>query len=195
MVLKINLKNVKKQEIAEIAAFFKKGKVIVYPTDTIYGLGCLATDKKAIEKIYKIKKRDGKKPFLVLVSDWKMLKEYFSLSKEQNKYLHKIWPGPVSVILPHKGLFPSVLSLGLEALAVRLPKSDFLVKMIKVAGTPIVSTSLNLSAKPHLDDVDGLENYFSVHKPDLIIDSGRQKGQPSKLIDLRDMKNIKILRK
>jgi L-threonylcarbamoyladenylate synthase len=193
--IKININNFKKQEIGLIADFLKKGKVIVCPTDTIYGLDCLATDKKAINKIYRIKKREKKKPLLVLVSDWKMFGKYFFVNAKQKKYLRQVWPGKVSAILSHKGLFPANLSVGFSGTAVRLPKSNFLVKMIKAAGVPLVSTSLNLSQQPHLDNVDNLEKYFKAVKPDLIINSGILKGRPSRLVDLTDADDIKILRK
>jgi tRNA threonylcarbamoyl adenosine modification protein (Sua5/YciO/YrdC/YwlC family) len=194
-IIKINKNKISFKEISLIADFLKRGKTIVYPTDTIYGLGCLATDKKAINKIYAIKKREKKKPFLVLLGDWKMAADYFMVSPEQKKYLKKIWPGKVSVVLRHKNFFPKELSAGLPTLAARLPNNDFLVKIIKAVGVPLVSTSLNLSLRPHLDNVSDLDDYFNIKKPDLIIDSGLLKSKPSKLIDLTDMDNIKILRK
>ena len=90
-ILKIrqNIFFVKKIDL--IADFFRRGKVIVYPTDTIYGLGCLATNKKAINKIYKIKKREKKKPLLILVDSLAMAKRYCYVSKEQEKYLRRVW--------------------------------------------------------------------------------------------------------
>jgi len=194
-IIKINKNNIKKDDLKTVIDFLNKGQTIVYPTDTVYGLGCLATDKKAINKIRKIKQRDKKKPFLVLVSDFKMLNKYFVVDKKQLACLHKIWPGPISAILRQKGLFPKELTGGFSDVAVRLPKNNFLVKMIGVADVPIVSTSLNLSGQAHLDNVSGIEKYFKINCPDLIIDRGELKGQPSILIDLRDAEDIKILRK
>ncbi|HTX86537.1 MAG TPA: L-threonylcarbamoyladenylate synthase [Candidatus Nanoarchaeia archaeon] len=192
---KIKINKFSAQEIGLIVDFLKKGKVIVYPTDTIYGLGCLATDKKAINKIYRIKKREKKKPLLVLISDFKMLRKYFKVDKKQLAYLRKIWPGKVSVILNKKSNLPGYVSGRLSSVAVRLPKSGFLTKMIKELGAPVVSTSLNLSGQPHLERVSGLKKYFKKNRPDLVIDAGTIKGRPSKLIDLRDVDKIKILRK
>jgi len=193
--IKINYHKPRKQEIGFIAGFLKMGKLIVYPTDTIYGLGCSALDKKAVAKIYRIKKREKKKPLLVLISDFKMLQEYFKVNKKQQAYLRKIWPGKISVILEKKSVLSDDISAGLSSAAVRLPKSRFLTKMITYLGAPLVSTSLNISGEAHLENLDNLENYFIKTKPDLIIDAGIKKGRPSKLIDLRDIGNIKILRK
>ena len=192
---KIKINKFSAQEIGLIVDFLKKGKVIVYPTDTIYGLGCLATDKKAINKIYRIKKREKKKPLLVLISDFKMLRKYFKVDKKQLAYLRKIWPGKVSVILNKKSNLPGYVSGRLSSVAVRLPKSGFLTKMIKELGAPVVSTSLNKSGRKPLASVSRLEKYFRAAKPDLVIDAGTIKGRPSKLIDLRDVDKIKILRK
>jgi L-threonylcarbamoyladenylate synthase len=191
----IDKKRVKKSEIDLIVDFLKKGKIIAYPTDTIYGLGCLATNKKAINRIYKIKKRTKNKPLLVLISDFQMLKNFFIVDKKQMTYLKKIWPAKISVILNKKTLLPNVLTSGLPGLAARLPKSRFLTKMIKKAGVPLVSTSLNLSGKEPLKNISDLLNYFKDDKPDLIINAGIKNGKPSKLIDLRDMNNLIILRK
>lgn len=194
-VIKINFKNPEAEDIDLIVDSFKKGKTIVYPTDTIYGIGCIATNKKAIKKIYQIKKRDEKKPLLLLVKSWCMLKKYLFVSKKQDDYLRKVWPGKVSAILKKRDLLPDQISQGLETLAVRLPKNDFLIKIIKNIGEPIVSTSLNLSNKKNLENVKDIEKYFKDIKPDLVIDAGEIKGKASKIIDITDIKNIKILRK
>lgn len=189
--IKINLDKISSQEIGLIVDFLKRGKTIAYPTDTIYGLGCQATDKKAIEKIYCLKKREKKKPLLVLISDFKMLSRYFKVDRKQLAYLRKIWPGKISVILNKKSALPSNISTGLASAAVRLPKSEFLTKMIKELGEPIVSTSLNRSGEKPFCRVDNLASI----KPDLVIDAGIIKSKPSRLIDLRDINKIKILRK
>jgi L-threonylcarbamoyladenylate synthase len=193
--IKINLKKIEKQKIGLIVDFLKLGKIIVYPTDTIYGLGCLADNKKAINKIYRIKKREKKKPLIVLISSFKMLKKYFLVDKKQEACLRKIWPGKISVILNKKTILPGELSGGLSSVAVRLPKSQFLTKMISKSGSPLVSTSLNLSGKKPVENVTNLSKYFTGSKPDFIVDGGVLLGEPSTLIDLRDIDNIKILRK
>jgi L-threonylcarbamoyladenylate synthase len=195
-IIKIDLNNPSKESLEEIAVELKKGKVLAYPTDTIYGLGCLTSDKKAIKKIRRIKGRDNDKPMLVLIKCFTMLKKYFYVDKRQIAYLKKIWPGPVSVILKQKGHFgKELLGLASDA-AVRLPKSSFMVKMIKRAGEPMVSTSLNLSGQKPIDDPSEIAEIFGKCGPDVIVDIGRKlTGKPSRLIDLRDIDNIKIVRK
>ncbi|MCG2701166.1 threonylcarbamoyl-AMP synthase [Candidatus Parcubacteria bacterium] len=193
--IKINPKKISDAEINEIVNNFKQGKVIAYPTDTIYGLGCLATDKRAVKKIYKIKKRDKKKPLLILASSFGMVRKYCFLSMAQERFLKNKWPGPVSVVLRAKSLLPKELTGGKGSIAVRMPKNNFLIKTIRRVGAPIVSTSLNISGKKNIIKPDNLENYFKARKPDLIVNAGALRGKPSRLVDIRDINNIKILRK
>lgn len=223
---KISIKNkeVNTNDFNKIVEYLKKGKVIVYPTDTIYGLGCMATDKKAVEKIYKIKKRERNRPLIILVSSLAMLKKYCFVSKEQEKVLKEFWeikpvetiknktPQPlpligghafrkgekyraVTVILKSRNVLPREVSGGMDTLAVRLPRNDFLIRIIRKIGAPLVSTSVNLSAEKNIERVDKLDHYFKGERPDLIVDAGTLKGRPSKLFDLIDVKDIKILRK
>lgn len=177
-----------------ITDYLKRGSIIAYPTDTVYGLGCDARNAEAIKRINKIKGEKGSKPLLVLISDFKMLKKYCFVNLEQMEYLQKIWPGPVTAILKRRPNLPAELTGGLSSLAVRLPKNDFLIKIISQAGFPIISTSLNKKREKPLTNVQNLEKYFK-YLPDLVVDAGEVKGKPSRLIDLRDIKNVKILRK
>ena len=198
--IKLNLKKINKKEISLIIDSFKSGKTIVYPTDTIYGLGCRADESKSVKKILKIKERDPKKSLIILVSSLSMLKKYCYISLTQEKYLKKIWnqSRPTTIILKSRGLLPKEVSGGRDTLAVRFPnllKNNFLVKIIRGMKVPLVSTSLNLSGKENLESVSNLNNYFEKEKPDLVIDIGITKAKPSRLMDLTDIKNIKILRK
>lgn len=198
-----------------IVDYMKKGKVLVLPTDTIYGLSCLATDKKAINKIYKIKKRNKNNPLLVLVGSYCMLKEYFYVSARQEKYLRTVWPAktrdiglpnialkPTTVVLKKRGAFPKNLNAGGDSVAVRLPNSKLLAKLVMKIGAPIVSTSLNVNGEVDIKDLNEVSKYFNHRLPDLVVDSTVSKEaqrkfknqKPSKLIDIANMDDIKILR-
>ena len=193
--IKIDLNKITQEQIDLIVDYFKRGQVVAYPTDTVYGLGSNAGDAEAIKKINKIKGEKGKKPLLILISDFKMLNKYCFFNREQEKYLRNIWPGAVTVILKRRPNLPAELTGGLNSLAVRLPKSDFLIKIIESAGFPIVSTSLNKKGGKSLADVKNLEKHFK-YMPDLVVDAGEcERVKPSRLVDLRDMKKIKVIRK
>ena len=197
MYLKINPKKITNAELTVIVKALESGEVIVYPTDTIYGLGCLATDEKAINKIKLIKKRDENKPLLVLVSSLNMAKKYCIINSKQALILKNLWAlnRPTSVILRHRNLLANELNPKQIGLAIRLPKSDFLRKMIRRVKVPIVSTSFNLSGEPVLNRVDFLaDKVFGKNYPDLIIDGGMLKNRASKIVDLMG-DHLKIIRK
>lgn len=199
--IEINPKRVRPAVLDLIAGSLQIGQVLVLPTDTIYGLSCLANQSKPIKQIYCLKKRDAKKPLIVLVSDLKMAKKYVAVSKVQAKFLRKVWAkdhSPVTVILKDLNKLPSELTRGSDGLAVRLPKSKFLIKIIKKVDCPLVSTSLNLSGEKNISDFSKLKKYFprKNNRPDLVIDAGRAKQRkPSRLIDLRNENNPIIIRK
>lgn len=188
---------IKGEVFALVVDFFKRGKVVVYPTDTIYGIGCAATNKKAIERIYKIKKREKKKPLLVLVSSLAMVKKYCRINKEQEEYLKKLWgknKKPTTVLLNSKKILPKELTGEENILAVRLPKNEFLVEIIKKIKYPIISTSANISGWKYDGDPEKIKKIFR-NKIDLFVDAGELKGKPSMLVDLRAVDDIKVLRK
>jgi L-threonylcarbamoyladenylate synthase len=202
---KIDFKKITRKDMDYAVKELKKGLVLAYPSDTIYGLGCDARNKKAIERIYEIKEREKKHPLLILVNDFLMLKKYCFCSKEQEKKLKKIWnkeSDPTTVVLKSKNILPSELSGGFDSIAVRminnnsdLQKRELLTKIIKGLGAPLVSTSLNKSGKDDIFSLENLEDYFKKDKPDIVIDAGYiKKRKASRVIDLRDIKNIKIIR-
>lgn len=169
------------------------GETIFYPTDTIYGLGCLADDVRAVEELYKIKHRPGHQPSLILINSWVMLEKYCQVRQEQLDYLKNIWPGRVTVILQGQGNLSAVSGDG-DSIAVRWPDHPWLDALLEVTKRPVVSTSANLSGAEPVKSVAELESNFAGNLPDLAIDAGELNSQASKLIDLRNFPDIKIIR-
>lgn len=196
-IVNIDLEKISEKNIDEIVTSLRKGEVIAYPTDTIYGLGCDASNSEPIKRIYGIKGRGYHKPLLVLISDWNMLADYFTISDAQDKYLRQIWPGPVTAILHKRKHLPKELNNSSGKLAVRLPSSDFLIKIIKRLGSPLVSTSLNKSGEETIIDPESIRKYFSEKNlPDLLIDAGKlRRRKPSKIIEISETGNIWVVRK
>jgi tRNA A37 threonylcarbamoyladenosine synthetase subunit TsaC/SUA5/YrdC len=129
-----------------------------------------------------------------------MLKKYVFLSAEKERYLKKIWresTRPTTVILKHRALLPRILTGKTDSLALRLPKSKFLIKMIKELDEPIVSTSLNLSYQPIISDPTNLRQYFTTKLlPDLVVNNGPcRRLKASRLVDLSSEGRPVILRK
>ncbi|MDP2943967.1 MAG: L-threonylcarbamoyladenylate synthase [bacterium] len=186
--------------VAAAARSLKEGRVLVLPTDTIYGLSCRADDKAAIKKIFRLKKRDPGLALIVLVNSLAMLKKYVFVSRRQEELIRRYWRAarPTTVILRRRGNLPKELTGISDGLAVRLPKSKFLIKILNRVGVPLVSTSLNVSGEEPIYDLKNLSFYLraAVREIDLVIDTGRpRRRQPSRLIDLRGAGRPIILRK
>ncbi len=122
---------IKEKNINKAIAFLKRGGVIVYPTDTAYGLGGFFNSRKVAAKILKIKKRKDEK-FTLIAADLKQVNKYFKLNKLQLKLAKKYWPGPLSLVVSKK-------------YAVRVPDNIIARKLARRAGRPLIATSANIS--------------------------------------------------
>ncbi|MCX6789601.1 MAG: L-threonylcarbamoyladenylate synthase [Candidatus Gribaldobacteria bacterium] len=178
----------------DIIIVLKNGGVGVLPTDTIYGLVGLALDKKAVEKIYKLKKRSPQKPFIILIAGTEYLKKFgVALNESTRNILQKFWPGPVSVILrcPKIKSGLSYLRPLNKTLAFRCPKDKWLNNLLKETG-PLVAPSANIEKLLPAETIKQAKEYFD-DNVDFYIDAGTIKGAPSALISLENGK-IKVLR-
>lgn len=174
----------------------KKGGVIVYPTDTIYGLGTNACDYKAVEQIFKIKKRQLIKPLPIIARNINWVKELAYIPPKLEKILAKIWPGSVTIILPKKDIVPSVVTANRKNVGIRIPDSKFTDKLMGKFGYPLTATSANISGEEGLRDPKKIIEEFrdQLWKPDLILDAGiLPKSLPSTILDLSTIQP-KILR-
>ena len=170
----------------EIVSLLQQGSVLVLPTDTVYGLIVDAKNSEAIQKIVRIKERDKKKPLGIFVKDIIMAKEYAVISKENEEYLNKVWPGKITAVLSlRKDMTPG---LGTETtIGIRVPDSSLLVDIMEQLGGPLVQTSVNISGEPSCKNVQEIMNVFEKreHQPEIIVDAGDlSQAQPSQVIDL-----------
>ena len=134
----------------EISNAVKEGKIIVFKTDTVYGIGTNAFDEEACKKIYEIKQRPLHKPLCVLISDISMLNKMVDfISPAEQKLIDSFWPGPLTIKFRKKeNILPSIISSGDEFVRVRLLKCEPANTLIKLSGIPIVAPSANLSGSP-----------------------------------------------
>lgn len=147
-----------------------KGGIIIYPTETLYGIGCLAFNSSSCEKILAIKNRPVNKGMIVLVKDENMLDKYFKIKKTHlEKYL-KI-KKPLTLILKTKINFPSPILGENKNVAVRISQNSFVKDLFNYIEEPLTSTSANLSGKGNQNDFDAICKDF-INKVDLIVDSG-----------------------
>lgn len=194
-VVKVTRKNFA-EIIKETTKSIRQGKVIVLPTDTVYGLICDATNKRAVKKLFKIKKRNKKKPLPIFVKDIKLAKKLAFINKKQEKIIRKSWPGKITVILKRKK-GQELYGLDKNTIAVRISGHKLINSLFKTANAPLVQSSANISGKLASTKIKEIFAQFKNQKnqPDLIIDAGNlPKSRPSKVIDLTG-KKMKILRK
>jgi len=187
--IRLNLNNKSQiKEISETATeILKSGGVVVYPTDTLYGLGANALDENTILKVYKIKKRERNKPLPIIAKDIKMVRKIACVDSGVEKILNKIWPGPITIVLRKKDIIPYVLTGNSETVAVRIPDNEFILALMNKIDFPIVATSANISGERNLLDPSKIISKFrdSKLKPDLFINAGKVKyPKPSTIIDL-----------
>jgi tRNA threonylcarbamoyl adenosine modification protein (Sua5/YciO/YrdC/YwlC family) len=185
VILHINPKNPQKRLIEKAAEVLKAGGVIAYPTDTIYGLGCDLYNKKAIQRIYQIKRRDPKKPFSFICSDLKHISEYAQVTNLAYRIMKRYLPGPYTFILPGTKLVPRIMLTKRKTVGIRVPDHPICLALVKALGNPIISTSANLSGEEALTDPREIEETLG-SQIDLIIDGGILAVQPSTVVSLID---------
>ncbi|MDI6765682.1 MAG: L-threonylcarbamoyladenylate synthase [Bacteroidota bacterium] len=183
-ILKINPAYIQTQIINKAAGVIKKGGIILYPTDTIYGLGCDAFNRKSIKWIFDIKHRNPKNPALVLVRDIPMLQELVEdVSSKSKELMRRFWPGPLTMLFNARKGIPPLLISDDGKIGIRMPKNNFCLKLIAVSRVPIVSTSANISGDKTITEIEALKELFA-HKVDLFIDAGDTASTiPSTVID------------
>ena len=136
------------QEIRQCVAVLKRGGTILYPTDTIWGIGCDATNYKAVEKIYKLKKRLETKSLIILIDDPKNIEHYVKEIPEITWDLMKNVEKPLTIIYPNARNLPKNVIAEDNSIAIRIVRNEFCIRLIREFGKPIVSSSANVSGEP-----------------------------------------------
>jgi L-threonylcarbamoyladenylate synthase len=172
-----------------LVKLIKNGSVGLLPTDTIYGLSALALNKEAVERIHKLKGRDGNKPLIVLIANIEQLKE-LGLEMEQAELVKKYWPGSLSLEFDASSA-PTWLHRGGFFFAVRMPNKQKLRDLIVKTG-PVVSTSANLHGGIPANSPNEAEVIFG-YDLDFYVDAGELVGQPSTLVKIENSK-LKVIR-
>jgi len=190
-VIEINPKRIQSSTMKRVVEVVKKGGVIVYPTDTIYGLGCDAFRRKSVERIFKIKKRSLKNPTLVLVNNRDMLNELVKDVSDCAMILMKrFWPGPLTIVFRARKKINPLLVSHDGKIAIRIPDNKFCLKLIDECKTPIVSTSANISGSDVITTFGKLKEVFQ-KKVDLMVDGGDLKSiLPSTIVDVCEEKPV-----
>lgn len=184
-ILKTDQENPSEADVIEGARVIREGGLVVFPTETVYGLGADAFSSEACLRIYEVKKRPADNPLIVHISRVSMLNEVAQgVSDELMRRLEMVWPGPVTILFRKKDTLPDVVTGGTGLVAVRMPANRLALMLIDRSGTPIAAPSANISTRPSITDsrhaIQELKDTV-----DLIYDSGpTQFGLESTIIDV-----------
>lgn len=141
--------------INNIAKVIRKGGLVAFPTETVYGLGANALDSEAVKKIFIAKGRPQDNPLIIHISDFNSIEKLaVEIPKIAEKLMKKFWPGPMTIILKKAPLIPDVTSASLPTIGIRMPRSNIARAIIKASGVPIAAPSANISGSPSPTDVE-----------------------------------------
>lgn len=183
MIITINPKNPQKRLIEKVVGVLKKGGLVGYPTDTIYGIGCDLFNKEAIESIYWLKKHDRKKPLSFICSNLNDISQYAHVSNYAYKTMKRLLPGPYTFILEATKLVPKVAMTKQKTVGIRVPDNRICLSIVEGLGHPIISTSVYKVDEELYSDPAEIEERFS-KQLDLVIDGGIIVAEHSSVIDL-----------
>ena len=187
---------IKEEEIEEAAREIVKGNLVLFPTETVYGIGANALDEEAVKKIFIAKGRAQDNPLIVHVSNMQMVEDIVeSIGDLERKLIQRFWPGPLTIIFQRKSkeVIPNIVTANLDTVGVRMPSNGIAKELIGKAGVPIAAPSANVSGKPSGTKVEDIITELD-GKVEYILDGGfTDIGLESTVIKVEDNK-INILR-
>ena len=179
IISKIDIKNIDKNEIKKQAELIKEGKTVIFPTETVYGLGANALDENAVKKIYEAKGRPSDNPLIVHI---------YNKAKDVNDkaeiIMEHFWPGPITIILNKKDIVPYKTSGGLETVAIRMPSHSIAREIIKQAGVPIAAPSANVSGRPSPTKADHVYEEMNGRVSGIVLGGDSNFGLESTVLDV-----------
>lgn len=164
--------NIKKEELENIAKVINNGGVVVFPTETVYGIGADATNPDAVKKIFEAKGRPQDNPLIVHISNKDMLKDIVEDANEiETKLMDAFWPGPLTIILKSKGVLPMSVTAGLDTVGIRMPDNKIALSIIEESKKPVAAPSANVSGRPSGTNVEDIYNELK-DRVDIFVDGG-----------------------
>lgn len=167
----------------------KSNGVIVYPTDTVYGIGCMISSGSGVRRVFEIKKRNFSKPLSVAFSDIESAKKFVLMTEDQEKYIRERLNEPYTFVLPKKDEIPDIVTSNKKTVGVRIPNNETVKALTRTAG-PIITTSANISGKKPPSVVEEIDENIK-NAVDLVLEGECRFRFPSKVVD---MESLRILR-
>jgi len=186
---------INKYELVDVITVLEEGGIVIFPTDTVYGIACNCFQEETIKKLYQIKNRPNYKPINVLTDNIEKIKLITkNMSEKEKELIDKYMPGALTVIMEKKDNIPDVLTAGLETIGVRIPKNDIALSILEKFDYPLAVTSVNISGQKDGTAVEDFIDEFE-DKVDIIIDGGKSEiGIPSTIVKVNE-DEIEIVRK
>lgn len=187
--------NIKKDELDKIAYKINEGRLVVFPTETVYGIGADATNSEAVKRIFEAKGRPQDNPLIVHISNLEMLKDIVYEPTETEKLLmDSFWPGPLTIILKSKKKLPEAVTAKLDTVGIRMPDNDIALNIIEASKKPIAAPSANVSGRPSGTELNDIYNELQ-DKVDIFVDGGRTNiGIESTVLKVDENNVVNILR-
>lgn len=179
-------------DLEAVANLLKDGKVVAFPTDTVYGVGVIYGNEAALQALKESKKRPDNKPIPTMVSTESQIREVAHVNKYEAALIEEFLPGALTLILRKRSAVPSYVTNGLDTIAIRMPDDDAVLHLIDLVERPLLVSSANLSGEDTGDDEDEVLEQLDGRIDAIVV--GETKGnKPSTIVDIRDG-NLKILR-
>ena len=194
MELKRRFKQMQSGENIEMAArYIKEGKLVAFPTETVYGLGANALNPIAVAKIFELKQRPSFDPLIVHIADrLDLIRLTKNLDERVIKIAEKFWPGPLTLIVPKNDIVPDIVTSGLPTVGIRMPDNDIALELIRLSGCPIAAPSANKFGR--ISPTNAAHVRKNLPKVDYILEGGKSKvGIESTIISITD-RGFRILR-
>lgn len=175
--------------LEKAAKLIKQGKIVVFPTETVYGIGSNGLDEQAVKKLYNVKQRPLNKPISLLVSNMEMVDMIAKdITEIEYKIMEKFFPGPLTIILKKKEVVPNIVTSGKDTVGVRMPSGEIARKLVELAGVPIAAPSANITGEPSGTNLQEIKKHFE-GKVDYFIDGGESEiGVSSTIVQVVDGK-------
>ncbi len=183
MLIAINNQNPQMRLIRRAVEILRGGGILIYPTDTVYGMGCDLFNKKGVERIYEIQRRDRKQPLSFLCADLKDISRYARVSDDAYKIMKRLLPGPYTFVLEASRLVPKIILPKRQTTGIRVPDNRICQALVAEMGSPVISTSVKDGGGELLSDPRMIEELFG-KRVDMIIDGGIIAAAPSSVVSL-----------
>jgi len=183
IILKVDPTHPEAEVIEQAANSVESGRIIVYPTDTIYGVGTNALDPVAVLRIFEVKRRPLENPLPVAVAGMEMAERLAVVTTEAQMLMESFWPGALTLVLPKKDIVPDLVTSGCLGLALRAPDHRVPLKIIEMIGLPLIATSANIHGAASCKSAQEAVSQIG-DRVDLVLDGGATAGAASTILDL-----------